>query len=224
MSQFLSRRCFALVIASMAALSAHAKDDDEAKRIVDKARIAFGDVVATKDYQALREGLKSAKGVLIFPSILKGGFVIGDSGGTGVLLVRGENNAWSEPAFYTLGAVSVGLLAGGQAAEVVILVNSQTAIERLLTSSIKLGGEASIAIGPKGGGKAANVSADFVSYAKSKGAYVGASVDGSVLDVRDSLNHAYYGKAVTPGEILVKRAVVNTQSRSLREAVAAKAR
>lgn len=155
---------------------------------------------------------------------LKGGFVIGGSGGTGVLLVRGENNAWSEPAFYTLGAVSVGLLAGGQAAEVVILVNSQTAIERLLTNSIKLGGEASIAIGPKGGGKAANVSADFVSYAKSKGAYVGASVDGSVLDVRDSLNHAYYGKAVTPGEILVKRAVVNTQSRSLREAVAAKAR
>jgi SH3 domain-containing YSC84-like protein 1 len=116
------------------------------------------------------------------------------------------------------------LLAGGQAAEVVILVNSQGAIDRLLTNSVKLGGDASIAAGPRGGGKATDTTADFVSYAKSNGAYIGASIEGSVLDVRDTLNHAYYGKAVTPSDILVKRSVVNPQSKALREAVAAKAR
>jgi lipid-binding SYLF domain-containing protein len=102
MSRCLSRRAVALaiaIIAGGATLPTHAKDADEARRIVDEARIAFADVIADKDHQALREGLKAAKAVLIFPSILKGGFVVGGSGGTGVLLVRGENNAWGEPAF-----------------------------------------------------------------------------------------------------------------------------
>lgn len=201
-----------------------AGNGDEARRIVEQARLAFSDVVKGMDYGALREGLKTAKGVLIFPSILKGGFVVGGSGGTGVLLVRGDGGAWAGPAFYTLGALSFGLLAGGQAAEVVILVNSQKGIDRLLTSSLKLGGDASIAAGPVGGGKSANLAADFVSYAKSKGAYLGASVDGSVLDVRDSLNRAYYGKAVTPVDILVKREASNKHADALRAAVAAQAR
>ena len=181
-------------------------------------------MVKTKEFDALRAGLKSAKGVVIFPSILKGGFVVGASGGTGVLLVRGEGDAWSAPAFYTLGALSFGLLAGGQAAEVVILVNNQTAVDRLLTPSIKLGGDASIAAGPVGAGKAANLKADFVSYAKSKGAYVGVSIEGSVLDVRGSLNHGYYGRELTPVDILVKRNASNRHADALRAAVAAHAR
>ena len=215
---------FAAIAAIAPANAAWADDLDEANGIVEKARISFNDVVKTKEYDALRAGLKSAKGVLIFPSILKGGFFIGGSGGTGVLLVRGEGNAWSAPAFYTLGAVSFGLQFGGQAAEVVILVNSQKGIDRLLTSSLKLGGDASIAAGPVGIGQAANVTADFVSYAKSKGAFIGMSVEGSVLDVRASLNHAYYGKPVTPVDILIKHAASNKHADALRSAVAAASR
>jgi SH3 domain-containing YSC84-like protein 1 len=96
--------------------TAHADDPRDANAIVDKARIAFDDMIGSKGYDALRHGLKTAKGVLIFPSIIKGGVVVGGSGGTGVLLVRGEGNTWSAPAFYTLGSVSVGLQIGGQAA------------------------------------------------------------------------------------------------------------
>ena len=227
MSLTLSRRRVLLALgclASIAAAPAHAKDDAEAKGIVDKARIAFGRVVDAKDHQALRDGLKSAKGVLIFPSLLKGGFVVGGSGGTGVLLVRGDNNTWSEPAFYTIGALSVGLLAGWQSAEVVILANNQKAIDRLLTNSVKLGGDVSVAVGPTGAGKASNVTADFISYSLTKGAYAGVSVEGSVVDVRDSLNRAYYGKPATPVEILVKRSVSSKHSQALRSAVASKAR
>jgi len=201
-----------------------AKDAQDANATVDKARIAFQDIVKSKDYDALRSGLKSAKAVLIFPSIIKGGVIVGGSGGTGVLLVRGKGDSWSPPAFYTLGAVSVGLQIGGQAAEVVILANSQKAVDSLLTNSVKLGGEVSVAAGPKGTGKAANLTADFISYGKSKGAFLGASVEGSVLDVRDTLNHAYYGKAVTPADILVRGGVTNNQADALRAAVAAAAR
>ena len=224
----LSRRRLMLALASslaaIAVTPAYAENAAEAQRLVDKARIAFADVVGAKEHDALREGLKSAKGVLIFPSVLKGGFVVGGSGGTGVLLVRDDKGQWSDPAFYTIGALSVGLLAGGQSAEVVVLANSQKAIDRLLTSSLKLGGDASIAVGPTGTGKASNVTVDFVSYARTKGAYAGLSVDGSVLDVRDSLNRAYYGQPATPVDILVKRSVSNKHSQALRSAVADKAR
>lgn len=220
------RRCLVSVLAAGAAVVATgpvwATDADEAQRIVDKARISFGDVIGSKGFEPLRSGLASAKGVLIFPSILKGGFVVGGSGGTGVLLVRGEGKTWSVPAFYTLGALSIGLLAGGEAAEVVILINSRKGIDRLLTNSVKLGGDASIAAGPKGAGRAANLTADFVSYAKSKGAFAGLSVEGTVLDVRDTLNHAYYGKAVTPVDILVKHAASNKHADALRSALAQK--
>jgi SH3 domain-containing YSC84-like protein 1 len=228
MSPSITRRshCLSLVALSVVATTraAWAADADDAQRTVDKARVAFDDVIKAKGFGSLRSGLKTAKGVMIFPSILKGGFVVGGSGGTGVLLVRGDGGAWSEPAFYTLGAVSVGLLAGGQSSEVVILINSQTGLDRLLTTSVKLGGDASIAAGPVGEGKAANLTADFVSYAKSKGAYIGASIEGSVLDVRATLNHGYYGKPVTPVDILVKREVSSKQSEGLRAAVAAHSR
>jgi lipid-binding SYLF domain-containing protein len=197
-----------------------ASDADDARGTVDKARVTLNEMVKAKDFDALRAGLKSAKAVLIFPQILKAGFFLGGSGGTGVLLVRGADNAWSEPAFYTMGAVSFGVQFGGQAAEVVILINNQKGIDQLMTSSVKLGGDASVAAGPVGVGQSADVTVDFVSYAKAKGAFIGMSVEGSVLNVRESLNKAYYGKSVTPIDIVVKHTVSNKQSAALRSAVA----
>jgi lipid-binding SYLF domain-containing protein len=181
-------------------------------------------VVATKDFDSLRAGLKDAKGVLIYPQVLKAGFFLGGSGGTGVLLVRGANNDWSNPAFYTMGALSFGLQIGGEAAEIVVLINSQKAVDSLMTNKVNLGADASVAAGPVGAGQKANLTADFVSYAKSKGAFLGMSLEGSVLDVRESLNNAYYGKSVTPIDIVVKRSVSNKQADSLRAAVAAASR
>jgi len=212
------------VAAALPMKAAWASDADEARGIVDKARVTFDDVVKTKDFDSLRAGLRTAKGVLIYPSILKAGFFLGGSGGTGVLMVRGAKNDWSEPAFYTMGAVSFGLQFGGQAAEVVILINSQKGIDGLMTNAVKLGGDASVAAGPVGAGQAANITADFVSYSKAKGAFIGLSVEGSVLDVRESLNSAYYGSKVTPVDIVAKRTVSNKHAAALRSAVAAASR
>lgn len=201
--------------------SAFASDAEDAKAITERARLAFREVLAQKEFDSLRKGMKSAKAVLIYPEILKGGFFLGGSGGTGVLLVRGDNNVWSEPAFYTMGAISFGLQFGGQKTSVVILINSQAAIDSLMVNTVKLGGDVSVAAGPVGAGQAANLTADFVSYAKAKGAFIGFSVEGSVLDVRASLNKAYYGREVTPIDIISKRTVSNRHSMALRKAVAA---
>lgn len=217
----LHRRSIVVAAALLACGAVQADDKKESRTVVEKARVAFGDVVRTKEFDSLRAGLKQAKGVLIYPQVLKAGFFLGGSGGTGVLLVRGPNNDWSQPAFYTVGSVSFGVQFGGQESAMVILINNQKAIDSLMANSLKLGGDASAAVGPVGAGQAANVTADFVSYSKAKGAYLGMSVEGSVLDVRATLNRAYYGKDVTPIDIVSKRSVSNKHAAALRKAVAA---
>ena len=195
-----------------------AADLEEAQGIVDKARVTFNNFMRDKNYTWLHSHLKDAKGLLIFPQVLKAGFILGGSGGTGVLVVKDEKTGdWSEPAFYTIGAVSFGLQIGGEAAEVIMMAMSQKAIDSLFASSFKLGGDTSIAVGPKGIGAKGNITADFISFAKSKGIYAGINLEGSVVDVRDSLNKAYYGKDVRPVGIIVKKEVSNKGSDRLRE-------
>jgi len=197
---------------------AMAADMEDAQGIVDKARVTLRACMRDKDYEWLRENIKKAKGVLIYPQVLKAGFILGGSGGTGVLLAKdSKTGEWSNPAFYTLGSVSFGLQIGGEAAEVVVLVMSQKGVDALLTSKFKLGGDTSYALGPVGAGAKANITADFISFAKSKGLYAGLNLDGSYLDVREKLNKAYYGKEATPADIIVKKSVSNKGAVPLRE-------
>ena len=197
-----------------------AKDEQEAQGIVDKARVTFNSFMRSKEYTWLHRHLKDAKGVLIYPQVLKAGFILGGSGGTGVLVVKdAKTGDWSDPAFYTIGSVSFGLQIGGEAAEVIVMAMSDKAIDSLMASSVKLGGDTSIALGPVGAGAKGNVTADFISFAKSKGLYAGLNLEGSVVDVRDSLNKAYYGKDVRPVDIIVKKDVSNKGAVALRAAV-----
>jgi lipid-binding SYLF domain-containing protein len=189
--------------------------------LVDKARITVDSFVADPEMAWLRVHLKDVKGVLIVPELIKGGFIVGGSGGSGVLLARdAETGEWTGPAFYSMGAASLGLLIGGQKSELVLLVMTRRALESLYSSSVKLGGDFSVAVGPVGAGVAAqSVRADMVSLARAKGAYGGISVDGAVVKVSDAGNSAYYGKSVRPVDILVTRTVSNPQSSDLRAAL-----
>ncbi len=211
-----------ILLVSYAPAIAKDKDKDQVQGLVDKARITFNDFMHDSNYVWLHENIDHAKGILIFPQVIKGGFIWGGSGGTGVLMVRDERTGnWSEPAFYTVGSVTFGLQIGGEAAEVVMLAMSQKAIDSLLSSSVKLGGDASVALGPVGTGAKANagipdVTADFVSFAKTKGLYAGLNLEGSVVGVRDSLNKAYYGRDVRPADIIVKHTVSNRGADELR--------
>jgi lipid-binding SYLF domain-containing protein len=202
------------------AAPAGAANESEAQGIVDKARVTFNEFMRDSNYGWLHDNLRHAKGLLIFPQVLKAGFILGGSGGTGVLVVKDEKSGdWSQPAFYTIGSVSFGLQIGGEAAEVIMMAMSQKAIDSLFASSFKLGGDASIAVGPVGGGAKGNVTADFISFAKSKGIYAGVNLEGSVVDVRDGLNRAYYGKSARPVEIVIKHDISNPGSDELRATV-----
>jgi lipid-binding SYLF domain-containing protein len=196
----------------------------DAQQLVEKARIAFEAFVADKDMgPPLKTLLKKGRGVLIYPQVLKGAFVFGVSGGSGVFLAYdAKAMTWSGPTFYTIGEVSFGLQAGGQASEVVLVAMTDRGMTALLTTSAKLGADVGIALGPVGAGAeaaTANLSADIISYSRSKGLYAGISLEGAVVGTRGSLNKAYYGKEVSPTDILLRRTVSNAQAGSLLSAV-----
>ena len=198
----------------------YASDAAGAQEIVNKAGVTFKDFMVDDNYSWLREHLKDAKGLLIFPLVLKAGFFLGGSGGNGVLVVKDlKNDDWSQPAFYTIGTVSFGLQVGVEAAEVVVMVMTQKALDSLFTSSFKLGGDISAAAGPSGAGLKADVTADFISFARSVGIFIGLDLEGSVISVRESLNKAYYGKDVSPVDIVMKNEVSNHRSIELRTAL-----
>jgi len=196
----------------------------ESKQLVTKARLTFEEFASDPNMGAFRDLVKKAKGVLISPQILKGAFILGASGGSGVLLVRPrENGSWTGPAFYTIGEVSLGFQAGGESSEVILLAMTQRGVTAFLDNSFKLGGNIGIAAGPAGAGASAasaNLSADILSFSISKGLYGGISLDGAVVAVREGLNEAYYGQETDPLNILIRRQVKNPQAAKLIKAVA----
>lgn len=203
------------------AAPAVANDRQEARQIVDKAKLALDNFMSDDHMGAFRDLLNKAQGVLIAPELYKGAFIVGASGGNAVLLVRDQKTGkWSEPAFYTIGGASFGLQIGGQASEVILLAMTDRGVTSFLGNSLKLGGDVGVAAGPVGIGVSAataNMSVDILSFARSKGLYGGVSVDGAVVAVRSGLNEAYYGKAVSPADILVRHDVSNPQASALIE-------
>jgi len=203
----------ALAVAVASPLSAD--DAMDAKQLVEKSKLTIDSFAADKVMgKPVKDRIKTAKGVFISPSVLRGAFIIGVSGGSGVLVVRdAKAKTWNGPAFYTMGEASFGLQAGGDASEVVLLIMTDRGVSAMLSSSVKLGADASVAAGPVGGGaqaSTANISADILTFTRAKGLFAGVSLDGAVVATRGALNEAFYGKKeLTPTDILVRRTVTN---------------
>jgi lipid-binding SYLF domain-containing protein len=193
---------------------------DQAKDLLARSAATFNSFMDDKNFTWFHENLKDAKGLLIFPKVIKAGFFWGGSGGNGVLVARDERTGgWSQPVFYSIGSVSYGLQVGGEEAEVVMLAMSRKAIDSLYASSFKFGGDIAVAGGPHGVGAKKVLTADFISFAKTKGLYAGLDLEGSGIKVRDDLNKAYYGREVRPIQIIVEHAVSNPDSERLLEAL-----
>jgi SH3 domain-containing YSC84-like protein 1 len=202
---------------------AAADDALDARQLVEKSQLTIQSFIADNEIEAIRDLISKARGVFIAPQVLRGAFIVGASGGSGVFLARDDlGKPWSDPAFYTIGSVSFGLQIGGEASEVVLLAMTERGVSAMLSSTFKLGADASVAVGPVGAGASAAtaaLSADIIAFSRAKGLYGGISVDGAVIAVRSDWNHAYYGKPVEPTDILVRRTVSNSHAASLIAAV-----
>lgn len=129
-----------------------ANDKEEATQLVDKARFTLESFISDSKMEAFCDLIKKAQAILIAPQVLKGAFVVGASGGTGVLLVKDEKTGrWSRPAFYTIGEASFGFQIGGQASEMILLAMTKRGVTAFLGNSLKLGADLGVAAGPIGG-------------------------------------------------------------------------
>jgi len=200
---------------------AESKEMADAAALVEKATTVVSSFAADPNLDWFRKNVYRAQAVLIIPQNLKGAFLVGGAGGSGVLLARDtKTGEWSYPAFYTLGSLSIGLQAGAESSEIILMVMTNRGMESMLTSSFKLGADVTMAAGPVGVGAKAKT-ADIISYARAKGAFAGVSLDGAVVKTRDGFNGAYYGKKVSPTDILIRRDVSNDHAEQLRAAVKA---
>ena len=174
----------------------------EARHLVEKAQQTLENFSTAPEMEGFRSMIKNARGIFIAPQILKGAFIVGAAGGSGVLIARDSlTGRWKGPAFYTIGEGSFGFQIGGQSSEVVLLIMTERGISSLMESSVKLGADIGVAAGPVGVGAAAstaNLSADIVSFSRSKGLYGGISVDGAVVKTRSGWNNAYYRGSSRP--------------------------
>ncbi|WP_374377365.1 lipid-binding SYLF domain-containing protein [Dongia sp.] len=189
------------------------------QELVDKARITFEKLIGSLEFGELPGYLKRAKAVMIFPDIFKAGFVIGGEGGNGVLMVRDPNKGWSQPAFYTLAAGSVGLQIGGQSSETIFTIMSDKALQAVLNDQMKFGGDMSVAAGPIGKGIGANTTtnldADVYTFAKTAGLFGGVSFNGAGILRKDDWNAVYYGAGTLPQWIVIDRKVSNPNTQDL---------
>ncbi len=200
-----------------------ASDRTQAGQTVEKAKLTFENFLTAKEMEPFRNLVKKARGIFICPEMLKGAFLIGVSGGSGVFLARNSRTGgWSDPAFYTIGGASFGLQIGGQASQVVILAMSERGVNAFLNTSLKFGADVGLAAGPVGAGASAgtqNLSADLLSFSRAKGLFGGISLSGAVAKVRGGWNHAYYGRRVSPRDILILHSVHNPRAAGLIEMI-----
>ena len=216
-----NRILISLFIALVVAIpSSHASESvAKADAIVTAAKNSVNTFTIDPNMQWLRDNMDDAKGVFIVPQLVKGGFIFGGSGGSGVFLVKGKGNIWSDPAFYTMGSGTVGFQIGVEVSEIILMVMTDKGVDALLNSSFKVGGDVSIAAGPIGAGAKAQT-ADIIAFSRAKGIYGGINIEGAVIKVREKWNHAYYNKETTPRKILIDRSATNPDADGLRTAVA----
>jgi lipid-binding SYLF domain-containing protein len=189
---------------------------DEVKGTVDGAHTTLSNFIRDPDMTWLHRHMKEAKAVLITPRLIQAGFILGGAGGSGLVMARGRTSqAWNGPAFYTVAVGSLGLQAGVQESEMIALVMTEKGMAKLLSTSFKLGADVSVAAGPVGAGAGAPVTADMVTFVRSKGLYAGVNLSGTVISVDDKRNETYYGRTATPVDILVEGRAKSADSASL---------
>jgi len=172
------------------------------------------DVLGMPDKGIPTDLLNKAECVIVVPSMKKAAFIWGASYGRGVMVCRsGEDfrGPWSAPAFFALEGGSFGLQIGGEATDYVILVMNDKGARSVMTSKVKLGGDASVAAGPVGRTTSAEtdivMNAEMLTWSRAKGLFAGVSLAGSTLRSDDEANRNFYGKDLNAKQILIQEAV-----------------
>src|ERR1700736_776141 len=189
---------------------------EDATDRLDNATNVVHAIMSAPDNGIPEEVLEHAKCIAVVPHMVKGGFVFGAKGGKGVATCR-TANGWSAPAFITISGGSWGLQIGVEAVDVVMIIQNEKGMQRLLSSNFQVGGDASAAAGPVGrhaeAGTDWKMDTEILTYSRAKGAFAGLTLEGaSILQDSDS-RHAMYGRKVTTRALLLGKVPVPSEAK-----------
>lgn len=194
-----------LLLASTPLLIAQ-PSSDEARRVAD-ATTVLDEIMAAADKAIPRAIMEKAEGIAVFPSLIKGGIVVGGQRGRGILSARDtKNGGWSSPAFLTITGGSIGAQFGAQAIDLVLVINNQRGLEQLVKNQFKIGADAAATAGPVGRDASASTDiqlrAQILSYSRARGLFAGVTLNGSTIRQDRDANERYYGTAYRTGQIV----------------------
>ena len=217
----LDRRSVLAGTAAAFLLPTVARADAKRQSLVDQSLSTARKVLSGKDFPDALKLMPKAKGVLIIPELVQGGFIIGAAGGRGVLMSRSGPGNWSYPAFYGMGSGSVGFQVGGKVSEIIFIILTEKGLAAILDNKFKFGAEAGVTMVAVGAGiegaSTAAMGTDIVAYANSNGLFAGASLEGSYIDADNDWNALYYGQGATGRTIVVDRRFSNPGAEPIRQ-------
>jgi lipid-binding SYLF domain-containing protein len=207
------KRCAALLAALVIFSGPIAADEKSVTDRLENCGVVLKEIMDIPD-DIPQDLIDKAECIIVYPSVIKGAFIVGVSGGRGAMLCRtGEHftGPWSAPTMMALEGASVGLQLGGQATDFVLLVMNPRGARAILSSKVKLGADASAAAGPKGRNAEASTDvtlrAEVLTYSRARGLFAGISLAGSTVRPDNSANEKIYGKKIEATDIIFKGAV-----------------
>jgi lipid-binding SYLF domain-containing protein len=189
---------------------------------LDNAGKVLHEIMATPDNGIPEEVLEHARCVAVVPHMIKGGFVFGAENGRGVATCR-TADGWSAPAFFAITGGSWGLQIGLEGVDLLMIIQNEKGMQRLLASKFQLGADASAAAGPVGRHASANtdwkLDTEILTYSRAKGAFAGLTLSGASVRRDDDSMQAIYGREVTTRSVLTGRVASPPEAQSFINAV-----
>jgi SH3 domain-containing YSC84-like protein 1 len=206
---FMKNRLWLVVLMLVSVLPVVGEDKEEkADDRINAAANVMKEILGIPD-GIPKDLLNKADCIVIYPSVKKAAFVVGGSYGRGLITCRKGRDfsgSWSAPAMFALEGGSFGFQIGAEATDFVLLVMNESGARSVLSSKVKLGGDASIAAGPVGRAASAEtdivLNAEILSYSRAKGLFAGVSLEGSTVRSDDGANKALYGKELSAKDIV----------------------
>ena len=193
---------------TLAAGVVYAQDSNKEQKRLEESGTVMQEVLNIPD-NIPHDLLEKAECVIVFPSVKKLAFGVGAEYGRGAMVCRTGakfRGPWGAPAMYALEGGSVGFQIGGEATDLILLVMNDRGMESILSSKVKLGGDASVAAGPLGRDASADTDAwmraEILSYSRSRGLFAGISLAGTTLRPDDEASALVYGHAIKAKEIV----------------------
>jgi SH3 domain-containing YSC84-like protein 1 len=212
----MKRIMFLLAMLGLGSLCWAGTAREDATDRLDNATKVMHEIMGAPDNGIPEEVLEHAKCVAVVPHMVKGGFVFGGKGGKGVATCR-TANGWSAPAFITISGGSWGLQIGVEAVDLVLIIQNEKGVQKLLESNFHVGADASAAAGPVGrhaeAGTDWKMDTEILTYSRAKGAFAGLTLEGASIRQDDDSRHAIYGRKVTTRALLLGEVSVPSEAK-----------